>query len=113
MNFLDLRNQFESKLKDSVEFELLELHYVPYDFGSGMAAYKVTDGIIKIIYDGKINDVELLFSKPNKRSMSSWATVFKGHPTDFIKHITITTQLKQEKPTLKASTLPKPRKPKR
>lgn len=110
MNFLDLRNEFENKLKDSVEFELLELHYAPYALGAGMAAYKLAGRVVKIIYDGENNEVELLFPNDKKRSKSPWITVFKGHPTDLIKNGT--TQLKQIKPALKASTLPKPRKPK-
>ncbi len=111
MNFLDLRNEFENKLKDSVEFELLELHYAPYALGAGMAAYKLAGRTIKIIYDGESNEVELLLANPNKRSKLPWVTVFKGHPTDLINNVA--TQLKQTKPALKASTLPKPRKPKR
>lgn len=33
MDFLELREQFEKKLKNN--FELLELHFTPYSFGSG------------------------------------------------------------------------------
>ncbi len=83
MNILELKEQFENKL--TVDFELLELHYTPYSFGSGMTAYKIKGQIIKIIYDGKDDQVELLVSEKHaKYSDASLMTIYTGLPTDFI-----------------------------
>jgi hypothetical protein len=83
MDFLKLKEQFETKLKEG--FELLELHYVPYSFGSGLAAYRIRGRNVKVIYDGRDNQVELLVSaNHDKYPGASWRTIFTGHPTDFI-----------------------------
>ena len=86
MNFLELKNQFEHKLKDN--FELLELHYAPYAFGSGMVAYRIKGQNVKLIYDGKDDQIEFLISvKHDKYSNASWTTHFTGNPTDFFLYL--------------------------
>lgn len=83
MDFLELKEQFETKLTE--DFELLESHYVPYSFGSGFTAYRIRGRIVKIIYDGRDNQVELLVSaNHDKYPQTTWTTIFTGHPTDFI-----------------------------
>jgi hypothetical protein len=85
MDFLELKKQFESKLNK--DFELLELHYTPFAFGSGMTAYNSKGQIIKIIYDGKDNLVELLISSSHEKySNASWTTIYTGLPEDFIEN---------------------------
>jgi hypothetical protein len=85
MDFLEIKEQFENKLKS--DFELLELHFAPYSFGSGMTAYRIKGQIIKVIYDGKDNQVELLLSaKHDKYSNASWTTIYTGVPIDFIEN---------------------------
>ncbi len=85
MNFLELKEQFENKLTN--DFELLELHYAPYAFGSGMTAYRIKGRIVKLIYDGRDNDIQLLASSNHdKYPNASWTTVFTGHPIDFIEN---------------------------
>ena len=85
MNFLELKEQFENKLTN--DFELLELHYAPYAFGSGMTAYRIKGQIVKVIYDGKDDQVELLVSEKHaKYSETSLATIYTGLPTDFIEN---------------------------
>ncbi len=84
MNFLELKEQFENKLKNSIE--LLELHYTPYSFGSGMTAYRIKGQIIKLIFDGKDDQVQLLISaKHDKYSNATWTTIYIGLPTDLIE----------------------------
>ena len=86
MTFLELKEQFENKIKDNYKFELLELHFAPYSFGSGMTAYMIKGRIAKIIYDGRDNEVQLLVSPlHDKYPNSSMTTIFTGLPTDFIK----------------------------
>ncbi len=87
MNFLELKEQFERKLNDDYMFELLELHYAPHAFGSGMTAYRIKGRIVKLIYDGRDNDIQLLVSSNHDKYPNvSWTTVFTGHPIDFIKN---------------------------
>ena len=86
MNFLQLKDEFESKLNENYDFEILELHYLPYSFGSGMIAYRIKGRIIKIIFDGRENEVQLIGSKPHdKYPNCSWTTVFTGLPSEFIE----------------------------
>ena len=85
MDFLELKGQFETKLTE--DFELLELHYVPYSFGSGFTAYRIRGRNVKIIYDGRDNQVELLVSaNHDKYPHASWTTIFTGHSKDLIDY---------------------------
>jgi hypothetical protein len=85
MDFLELKRQFESKLNK--DFELLELHYSPFAFGSGMTAYNSNGQVIKIIYDGRDNLVEVLISTSrDKYPNVSWTTIYSGLPEDFIEN---------------------------
>lgn len=87
MNFLELKEQFENKLTGDFKFELLDLHYSPYAFGSGMMAYRIKGKIIKVIFDGRGNEVQLVTSLPHdKYPNGSWTTIFTGVPTDFIEN---------------------------
>ena len=84
-DFLELKGQFEAQLSADLKFELLELHYAPFSFGSGMAAYRIKGRMVKIIFDGKDNKIKLLISaKHLKYPSSTWATIFSGTPTDFL-----------------------------
>lgn len=85
MDFLELKKQFENKIKS--DFELLELHYVPYSFGSGMTAYKIKGKFIKVIYDGKDDHVELLISaKHDNYTNATWTPLYSGISSDFIEY---------------------------
>ncbi len=85
MNFLELKDKFESNLKDDYKFELIELHYAPYAFGPGMTAYKIKGQIFKIIYDGRDDQVQLLTSlRHEKYPNASWKTIFTGTPREFV-----------------------------
>lgn len=87
MNFLELKEQFEYKLKDNFKFELLEFHYAPYAFGSGLTAYRITGRNVKVIYDGKENQIQFLVSSNHdKYANASWTTIFTGTPIDFIEN---------------------------
>ncbi len=84
-NYLELKGKFEAQLSADLKFELLELHYAPYSFGSGMTAYRIKGRVVKIIFDGKDNIIELLISaKHLKYPSSGWTTIFSGTPTDFL-----------------------------
>lgn len=83
MNFLELKEQFENKINDA--FELLELHYAPYAFGSGMVVYRVKGQIIKVVYDGRDDYIELFVSSQHdKYANASWTTIYTVNMTDFL-----------------------------
>lgn len=82
MTFLEIKNKFEDEINQS--FELLEMHYAPCAFGSGMIAYRVNGIIIKMIYDGKENEVQLLRAKEARKYSTSlsWVILYTGLPAD-------------------------------
>jgi hypothetical protein len=59
MHFLELTSEFEIQINKDVQFELLELNYLPYAFGSGTKAYRMKGKNIKIHFDGKENVIEV------------------------------------------------------
>lgn len=86
-DYLELKRQFEAQLSADLKFELLEIHYAPYSFGSGMTAYRIKGRSVKIIFDGKDNLIELLISAKHLKYPSlDWTTIFTGTPTDFISN---------------------------
>jgi len=85
INYLELKYRFEAQIKDDFQFELLELHYTPYSFGSGMTAYRIAGRVFKIIFDGKDNLVEFMVSASHDKYIrANWTTIFTGSPMDFI-----------------------------
>ncbi len=87
IDFLELKDQIELQLKNNFSFELLELQYAPYAFGNGMIAYRIKGRVVKIIYDGKDNQIELMVSAYHvKYDRAELTTVFSGLPTDFINN---------------------------
>lgn len=87
MNFLELKEEFEHKLKEYYKLELLDFYYSPYSFGSGMAAYRIKGRVIKVVYDGKDNEVKLLLSKlHDKYPHASWNTIYIESPSHLIEN---------------------------
>ena len=85
IDFLELKDRFETQLKDYFKFELLELQYTPYAFGSGMTAYRIKGRVVKIIFDGRDNLVEFMVSASHEKySRANWTTIFAGTPIDFV-----------------------------
>ena len=85
MDFLELTDRFEKNIKQNFEIELLELHYIPYSFGSGTKAYRINGRNIKIIFDGRDGLLETLISGHHEKySSSNWTTTFNGTATDFV-----------------------------
>jgi hypothetical protein len=84
-DYLEIKEQFEAQLSSDLKFELLELHYAPYSFGSGILACRINGRAVKIVFDGKDSLIELLISA-QKYPSSSWTTIFTGTPIDFISH---------------------------
>jgi hypothetical protein len=84
-DFKEFKRHFEAQLLTDLMFELLELHYAPYSFGSGMTAYRITGRVVKIIFNGQDNIIELLISDKHINYPSSGlTTIFSGTPTDFL-----------------------------
>lgn len=85
MNYLELTKEFETQMKTNLSFELLELHYTPYSFGSGISAYRIKGRIIKVIFDGKDDMIELMISaRHSNYPCSDWTTIFTGHQMSYI-----------------------------
>jgi hypothetical protein len=62
MNFLEVLGDLEQRLEHSFECEMLELHYIPYSFGSGMAAYSIAGRVLKVDYEGKTDNIQISLS---------------------------------------------------
>jgi hypothetical protein len=85
LDFLELTDRFEKSIGQSFEFELLELHYLPYAFGSGTKAYRINGQNLKLIFDGRDGLLEALISgRHEKYSSSKWTTFFNGTASEFI-----------------------------
>ena len=65
MNFEDFRKDIESKLSLISEFELVDFHFVPYSFVSGILVYRIKGRNYKFIFDGRDNVLTWLMSEPH------------------------------------------------
>jgi hypothetical protein len=84
LNFLEITRQFEDKIKADFEVELLELHYIPYAFGSGTKSYRINGRNIKIVFDGCDGIIEIYISgQHEKYDKSSWTNIFRGTSAAF------------------------------
>jgi len=57
LTFDHFKSHLETQLSNTTTFELLEFHYLPYAFGSGLLAYRIKGQLHKFIYDGKDNQL--------------------------------------------------------
>ena len=69
---MELALEFEVKIKEELQFELLQVYYAPYAFGSGHVAYRIKGRNIQISYDGRDNamgmsPIEVRYSKPHAK----------------------------------------------
>jgi hypothetical protein len=55
MNLQEFKDDLEHKLKDQVDFDLLEFHFLSYSFGCGTLTYRIHGYNYKFTYDGKDN----------------------------------------------------------
>ena len=84
MDFLEITRLFEDQIKTDFEFELLELHYIPYAFGSGTKSYRINGRNIKIVLDGRDGIIETYISdRHEKYDSSNWSNIFHGTISDF------------------------------
>lgn len=67
MSFDDFRLDLESKFALIAEFELLEYHYEPHSFGSGILAYLIKGRNHKFVFDGRDNKMTWLVSEPHQK----------------------------------------------
>jgi hypothetical protein len=70
--FLQLVAEFEVRIKEELQFEMLQVYYAPYAFGSGHVAYRIKGRNIQIGYDGRDNAmgmsaIEVRYSKPHAK----------------------------------------------
>jgi hypothetical protein len=69
---LELVSEFEIRIKEAFQFELLQVYYAPYAFGSGHVTYRIEGRNIQIAFDGRenlmgANPIEVSYSKPHAR----------------------------------------------
>ena len=66
MNFEEFRHDLENKLKAIYRIELIEFHFQPLSFGSGVLAYRIEGKIHKFIFDGRDNQLSWLISQKHQ-----------------------------------------------
>jgi hypothetical protein len=87
LGFLEIISRFESQIRVNFEFELLESHYIPYSFGSGLVVYRIKGKTIKIIYDGRDYLVDVKLSKQHEKYPNcTWIDFFSGDSSDFLEN---------------------------
>ena len=85
MDFLKISEAFEQQIIAKFKFELLELHYSPYSFGSGTVAYRINGKLVKIIFDGRDAIIEIILSaKHDKYPNGTWTNIFTGTVEEFL-----------------------------
>ncbi len=86
MNFDKVISFFEKEILVNKEFQILDLHYMPYAFGAGYKVYRIKGMNIKIAYSGKEDSIEI-FSSLNhqKYPNATWKSVFNGNYNEFIQ----------------------------
>lgn len=86
LEFNEIISKFELQLKTNFEFELQEKSYLPYSFGSGIAAYRIKGNIYRLSYDGKDNIVELEKSENHQKYPNcNWKSLFYAKPNEFLE----------------------------
>lgn len=71
MTFEDFRSDIENKLSALAPFELQEFHFQPYNFGSGILAYRVNGTIHKMEFDGRENQLRWFTSHSHEKYSKS------------------------------------------
>jgi hypothetical protein len=71
MTIEDYKKALEAKLTEIVDFQLLEMNYTPYSFGSWLLAYRIHGKNYRLIYDGREQDVSIEVSKPHEKYSGS------------------------------------------
>lgn len=80
-SFPEIASIFKNWLtSNSIAYELLELHSIPYSFGSGFIVYKINGRNVKIVYDGRDNIVSIYVSPiHNIYPCNNWELRFEGN----------------------------------
>ena len=88
MTFLEMKSEFEVIIGQYAGFKLLELRYVPYSFGSGLAAYHVKERNLKILYDGKDFVMKVFMHPAHVKYPSKEETeIFNGSFNELVKKL--------------------------
>ena len=85
MDFLKLSSELEEVLKSKYQYELLEMHYVGYAFGSGFSVFKIKGYLVRVNLDGRDDQIEISCSpKHEKYPNTKWKTIFTGNSSNLI-----------------------------
>ncbi len=85
MMFDQIKEKFEEQIEIDFKLELLESHYYANSFGSGSLLYRIKGRNVKINYDGKEDQVELLIL--SKSNLDVWTTIQSTNPHYFIENV--------------------------
>jgi hypothetical protein len=77
MNFEEFRTDIENKLNSIARYELLEFHYVPFSFGNGLLAYRISGRNHRLIYDGRDNELTWERSELHEKYFGAKFSMFK------------------------------------
>lgn len=82
MTFPEIKDTVEEiLLRQGIQSQLLELHYLAYSFGSGFVAYRINGFNIKFSYDGKDGFLSVAkSSKHAKYSDCNWYKLYDDKP---------------------------------
>lgn len=82
--FWEIKEEFEKKITGRLSFELLELRYSGYAFGSGTMAYRIKGYNLLLNYDGRDFALEVSVSAPHQKyPQADWRSIFYGSPEVF------------------------------
>ena len=82
MSFIQLTDKFENDLNE--KFEILELHYLPYLFGSGTKCYRIKGRNIKVDFDGRDELLEIYISPYHEKyPTNKWELIFTDKYENF------------------------------
>ena len=81
---MQIISRLEEEIKSNCKFELLEMHYLPYSFGSGTTVYRLKGRNLKVNFDGRNRVIDVKLSpKHEKHSTDKGDTIFDGTTSAF------------------------------
>lgn len=93
MTFSEIQIKFENDILSEFKFEILEMQYSNYSFGSGYLVYRIKGKNLRLVLDGKEGIIEIsISSKGEKYPNVNWQSTYwkKIREVDFKDILRIT-----------------------